>query len=171
MLKNFTFLFLICCITFSCSDSSTETPTSSLKTGTNVIIHDSTPTQPDGEVFSFDEEKVLIGPGYVFSHINTTGDSLFNFAFGDLWHDDYGMIIKQGVPSLIDMGEINFAQITEAPSSGYQNFTNAVVNHCYCLITSQNKYAKIKITALGRDSVDDFFRFDWVYQTDGSRKF
>lgn len=69
-----------------------------------------------------------------------------------------------------DMGAVELSEVVEAPATGYiTDWIEPIAGHVYCLITQDNKYAKVKFTSVDPDNV--IVTFDWVYQPDGSRFF
>jgi hypothetical protein len=79
------------------------------------------------------------------------------------------VIESRNLHSIIDMGVGELSNVTCAPESGY---TDAIGNpnptHVFCVITSENKYAKFKITYM---PTIPKMKIDWVYQNNGSRQF
>jgi hypothetical protein len=70
---------------------------------------------------------------------------------------------------ICDMGAVNFNDIDQAPTSGYQpQAFNLAVGNCYAVQTNDGKYAKLQITAL---NPFNSITIHWVYQPNGSRSF
>lgn len=69
-----------------------------------------------------------------------------------------------------DMGAVELSEVVEAPATGYTtDWIEPIAGHVYCLITQDNKYAKVKFTSV--DSGNVIVTFDWVYQPNGTRFF
>ena len=80
------------------------------------------------------------------------------------------------IPAYYDMGPIQLQDILEAPENGYIPQVTLVQGFSYCIVTSEQKYAKINIADIDYGSRGDgvpyaWIRFDWVYQKDGGRAF
>lgn len=80
------------------------------------------------------------------------------------------------IPAFYDMGPVLLQDILEAPENGYVPQWTLVQGYSYCIVTSEQKYAKIHIADLDYGSRGDgtpyaWIRFDWVYQKDGGRAF
>ena len=79
-------------------------------------------------------------------------------------------------PAYIDMGYLSLDQVGEAPADGYiSELLGVTLGHTYCIITTEDKYAKIHIDDIqyGSRAAGTFawIRFDWQFQPDGGRIF
>ncbi len=79
-------------------------------------------------------------------------------------------------PAYIDMGYLLLEQVSEAPAENYiSEITGIVLGNTYCILTREDKYAKIHIDDIeyGSRASGAYarIRFDWQYQPDGSTVF
>ena len=78
---------------------------------------------------------------------------------------------------LFRSGYIVFGAIHQAPAEGYiREIPDIAVGHTYCIVTSEEKYAKINIIEFeyGNRQTGEAYawiRFQWQYQPDGTRDF
>jgi hypothetical protein len=79
-------------------------------------------------------------------------------------------------PVFQSMGPIPLSEILEAPESGYFPQVAVSPGFSYCVVTAENKYAKLYIVDMDFGNRSEgqpyvWIRFDWVFQPDGSRGF
>ena len=67
---------------------------------------------------------------------------------------------------IVDMGIIDFDNLTEAPEILSNTVFKIQSNHVYCFKTQEGKYAKVKANS----QIDNYpITLDWVFQSDGSK--
>ena len=86
-------------------------------------------------------------------------------------------VLPSGRPAFIDMGYTTLDAVYEAPPNGYvAELWNIELGHTYCIITAEEKYAKMHIYDLDlgeRPSGSAYasIKFDWAFQENGDRRF
>jgi len=79
--------------------------------------------------------------------------------------------------SIKDFGVIDFESLNVAPDAGYGKvyLKPIIQNHTYCIITQDNKYAKLRVDQIYKSTpttnIIDSLSFTWVYQSDGTKNF
>ena len=80
------------------------------------------------------------------------------------------------IAAYYDMGPALLQDILEAPENGYLSEVILIQGFSYCILTYEQKFAKIYIIDLDYGQREDgsnyaWIRYDWVFQKDGGRAF